>query len=61
MKKIGIGYEFYKKFVDEDMYYMDKTLLIRDIVETGGGVTLFTIGMTVIFSEIQRYTIPGAS
>ena len=42
MKKIGIGYEDYKRFIDENMYYIDKTLLIRDVVEKGGEVTLFT-------------------
>ncbi len=30
MKKIGIGYENYKEFIDRDMYCVDKTLLIRD-------------------------------
>ena len=36
MQKIGIGYERYKDFLDNDMYYVDKTLLIRDIVDKGG-------------------------
>ena len=30
MQKIGIGYENYKDFIDEKLYYVDKTLLIRD-------------------------------
>ncbi len=42
MKKIGIGYENYKEFIDKDMYYIDKTMLINDIIEKGGKVTLFT-------------------
>ena len=42
MQKIGIGYENYKEFIDEKLYYVDKTLLIRDVVEKGGKVTLFT-------------------
>ncbi len=42
MLKIGIGYENYKEFVDQKLYYVDKTLLIRDVVEKGGKVTLFT-------------------
>ena len=48
MKKIGIGYEyykriiddgcyyvdeFYKEFVDSDLYYVDKTLLVKDLIE----------------------------
>ena len=42
MKKLGIGYENYKEFIDGNMYYVDKTLLIRDILDKGGKVTLFT-------------------
>ena len=42
MKKIGIGYEFYKEFVDRDLYYVDKTQLVKDLIEKGGKVTLFT-------------------
>ena len=41
MKKLGVGYENYKDFIDNDLYYVDKTLLIRDIVKKGGKVTLF--------------------
>ena len=33
MKKLGIGYEDYKRFIDDDMYLVDKTLLIRDVLE----------------------------
>ena len=36
MQKIGIGYEFYKNFIDEKLYYVDKTMLIKDLVESGG-------------------------
>ena len=42
MKKIGIGYENYKEFIDQNLYYVDKTLLVRDILENGGKVTLLT-------------------
>lgn len=30
MKKIGIGYENYKRIIDDGCYYVDKTLLARD-------------------------------
>ena len=40
MKKIGIGYENYKEFIDQDMYYVDKTLLIRDVFQHGGKVKI---------------------
>ena len=57
MKKIGIGYEDYKRFIDENMYYIDKTLLVRDVVEKGGEVTLFTrprrFGKTLALSMLR--------
>lgn len=42
MKPIPIGVEFYKKMIDNDYYYVDKTLLIRDILAQRNEVTLFT-------------------
>ena len=59
MKKIGIGYENYKEFIDEGLYFVDKTLLIRDIVEKGGKVTLFTrprrFGKTLALSMLRTF------
>ena len=59
MQKIGIGYEFYKEFIDSDMYYIDKTMLISDIVEKGGKVTLFTrprrFGKTLALSMLRTF------
>ena len=59
MKKIGIGYEEYKEFIDDDMYYIDKTMLIKDIVERGGKVTLFTrprrFGKTLALSMLRTF------
>ena len=59
MQKIGIGYERYKDFLDNDMYYVDKTLLIRDIVDKGGQTTLFTrprrFGKTLALSMIRTF------
>ena len=59
MKKIGIGYENYKEFIDDDLYYIDKTLLIRDIIEFGGKVTLFTrprrFGKTLALSMLRTF------
>ena len=59
MKKIGIGYEQYKEFVDGNMYYIDKTLLIKDVVEWGGKVTLFTrprrFGKTLALSMLRTF------
>lgn len=59
MKKIGIGYENYKEFIDGNMYYVDKTLLIRDVIELGGKVTLFTrprrFGKTLALSMLRTF------
>ena len=59
MKKIGIGYENYKRFIDDDMYYVDKTWLIHDVVERGGMVTLFTrprrFGKTLALSMLRTF------
>ncbi len=59
MLKIGIGYENYKEFVDQRLYYVDKTLLIRDVVEKGGKVTLFTrprrFGKTLALSMLRTF------
>jgi len=59
LKKIGTGYEDYKRFIDEDMYYIDKTMLVNDIVEKGGEVTLFTrprrFGKTLALSMLRTF------
>lgn len=59
MKKIGIGYENYKEFIDENLYYVDKTLFIRDVIEKGGKVTLFTrprrFGKTLALSMLRTF------
>ena len=59
MKKLGIGYENYKEFMDLNMYYVDKTLLIRDLVDKGGKTTLFTrprrFGKTLALSMIRTF------
>lgn len=59
MKKIGIGYENYKEFIDEKLYYVDKTMLVRDIIEKGGKVTLFTrprrFGKTLMLSMLRTF------
>lgn len=41
-RPIPIGIEFYKEMTDNRYYYLDKTLLIRDILAHKNKVTLFT-------------------
>ena len=59
MKKIGIGYEYYKRMIDDGCYYVDKTMLINDVVGKGGMVTLFTrprrFGKTLSLSMLKAF------
>lgn len=41
-KKLPIGMEDFKEFRSGDYYYIDKTELIRELLQGGGKVTLFT-------------------
>ena len=41
-KKLPIGIEFFENFKRDDFYYIDKTGLIRDLINTRGSVNLFT-------------------
>ena len=58
-RPIPIGIEFYKEMIDNGYYYIDKTLLIRDILAQKNKVTLFTrprrFGKTLAQSMLQAY------
>ena len=58
-KPIPIGIEFYKDMINGGYYYVDKTLLIRDILKQGSKVTLFTrprrFGKTLAQSTLQTF------
>lgn len=41
-KAIPVGIEFYKEMIDKDYYYVDKTWMIKDILDNMGKVNLFT-------------------
>jgi len=40
MKKLPVGISDFKKIIEEDYYYVDKSLLIKDIVEIGSETML---------------------
>lgn len=42
MKKLPVGIDDFRKIRENDYYYVDKTNLIRDIIDNGSEVTLFT-------------------
>ena len=59
IKPIPIGVEFYKQMIGEGYYYIDKTLLIRDLLEQKNTVTLFTrprrFGKTLAQSMLKTF------
>ena len=58
-KKISIGVEDFKTIIDKNGYFVDKTLLIRDIIESNTLVSLFTrprrFGKTLNQFMIRRF------
>lgn len=58
-KAIPIGIEDFKEMIDRNCYLVDKTLLIKDILDAGAKVTLFTrprrFGKTLNMSMLKRY------
>lgn len=41
-RPIGIGIENFKEIVGRPYYYVDKTLMIKDLLDYGAKVSLFT-------------------
>jgi hypothetical protein len=58
-KPIGIGIENYKRLVEKPYYYVDKTLMIKDLLDKDGTVNLFTrprrFGKTLTLSMIKTF------
>ena len=58
-KRIPIGIEFYKQFIEKDYYYVDKTLIIKDLLDQGGQVNLFTrprrFGKTLLQTMLRTF------
>lgn len=59
MKKLSIGIDDFKKIIDHDMYYVDKSLLIKDIIDIGSEVILITrprrFGKTINMSMLKYF------
>ncbi len=59
MKKIPIGVEDFKKIIEENYYYVDKTKFIEDILNDGAQVKLFTrprrFGKTLNMSTLKYF------
>ena len=58
-KSIAIGIEDFKEIIDNHAYFVDKTLIIRDIIDSQAKVTLFTrprrFGKTLNLSMLRRF------
>ena len=58
-KKIAIGVEDFKEIIDKDTYFVDKTLMIKKLIESQAKVTLFTrprrFGKTLNQFMIRRF------
>ena len=58
-KKISTGVEDFKEIIDKNGYFVDKTLMIKELLESNAKVTLFTrprrFGKTLNQSMIKRF------
>ena len=58
-KPLPIGVEDFKRLVDNGYYFVDKTLMIKELLENKGTVNLFTrprrFGKTLNMSMLQRF------
>ena len=58
-KKISIGVEDFKELINKNGYFVDKTLMIKKLIESNAKVTLFTrprrFGKTLNQSMIKRF------
>ena len=56
---IAIGVENYKKIIDKNAYYIDKTMMIKELVDQASSVNLFTrprrFGKTLTLSMIRTF------
>ena len=58
-KAIPIGMEDFKEIIDKNLYYVDKTLMIQELLDSANKVTLFTrprrFGKTLNMSMLRRF------
>lgn len=58
-RAIPIGIEFYKEMIEKEYYYVDKTLMIKDILDSSAKVNLFTrprrFGKTLALTMLQAF------
>lgn len=58
-KSLPVGYDNFKEIIEKNLYYVDKTLFIKDLLDANTKITLFTrprrFGKTLIQSMIRYY------
>ena len=58
-KKLPIGIENFEEMIKEDFYYVDKTVLIVDLLHNWGAVNLFTrprrFGKSLIMNMLEHF------
>ncbi|MGN0583770.1 MAG: AAA family ATPase, partial [Oscillospiraceae bacterium] len=58
-KAVPVGVEDFKVLVDKDYFFIDKTLLIKDLLDAKSMISLITrprrFGKTLNMSMIQRF------
>ncbi len=58
-KPIPIGVEDFKEIINKEYYFVDKTLMIKDLLDNGSKISLFTrprrFGKTLNMSMLQRF------
>ena len=56
---IAIGVENYKRIIDKNAYFVDKTMMIKELVDQASSVNLFTrprrFGKTLTLSMIRTF------
>ena len=58
-KQLPVGYDSFRTLISEDLYYVDKTLIIKDILDKKSQVNLFTrprrFGKTLTLSMLKAF------
>ena len=58
-KALPIGYDNFKRIISDELFYVDKTMLIKDLIDKKGQVNLFTrprrFGKTLILSMLRTF------
>ena len=63
LKTLPLGVENFTEIINNNLYYVDKTPLIRDILQDGAKITLFTrprrFGKTLMMSMLRSFFEAG--